>query len=125
MVHRFHKHPAFQIKIAIGHLCITDELNAGEHKRKGTDSMKTIDTKAILLAAAVAGVALANSAAPAAAADSEKCYGVAAAGKNDCATATSSCAGTSKADNQTDAFIAVPAGLCGKLAGGSLEPKAS
>ena len=87
--------------------------------------MKNIDTKAILLAAAVAGVALANTAAPSAAADSEKCYGVAAAGKNDCATATSSCAGTSKADNQADAFIAVPAGLCGKLAGGTLEPKAS
>lgn len=87
--------------------------------------MKHIDTKAILLAAAVAGVAMANSVAPASAADSEKCYGVAAAGKNDCATATSSCAGTSKVDNQSDAFIAVPAGLCGRLAGGSLEPKAS
>ena len=87
--------------------------------------MKNIDTRTILLAAAVAGVALANSATPASAADSEKCYGVAVAGKNDCATATSSCAGTSKVDNQADAFIAVPAGLCGKLAGGSLEPKAS
>ncbi|MCB1465369.1 MAG: DUF2282 domain-containing protein [Nitratireductor sp.] len=87
--------------------------------------MKNIDTKAILLAAAVAGVALANTAAPAAAADSEKCYGVAVAGKNDCATATSSCAGTSKVDAQKDAFIAVPAGLCEKLAGGSLESSAS
>ncbi len=87
--------------------------------------MKNIDTKAILLAAAVAGVALANMATPAAAADSEKCYGVAVAGKNDCATATSSCAGTSKVDAQKDAFIAVPAGLCEKLAGGSLEPSAS
>ena len=87
--------------------------------------MKNIDTKAILLAAAVAGVALANTAVPAAAADSEKCYGVAVAGKNDCATATSSCAGTSKVDAQKDAFIAVPAGLCEKLAGGSLESSAS
>jgi uncharacterized membrane protein len=87
--------------------------------------MKTIDTKAILLAAAVAGTALASVAAPASAADSEKCYGVAAAGQNDCATATSSCAGTSAVDNQGDAFVAVPAGLCEKLSGGSLEPKAS
>ena len=53
--------------------------------------------------------------------DKEKCYGVAKAGKNDCATKTSSCAGTSTEDSQTDAFIAVPAGLCEKLTGGSLE----
>ncbi|GLO62326.1 membrane protein [Vibrio sp. MACH09] len=53
------------------------------------------------------------------AADKEKCYGVAKAGKNDCATKTSSCAGTSKEDNQTDAFIVVPKGLCDRLAGGS------
>ena len=85
--------------------------------------MNIINTKTMLLAAAVAGTALANAALPANAADSEKCYGVAAAGKNDCATATSSCAGTSKVSNQSDAFLAVPSGLCEKLAGGSLEPK--
>ncbi len=53
------------------------------------------------------------------AADQEKCYGVAKAGKNDCATKMSSCAGTSKKDNQKDAFVVVPKGLCGKLSGGS------
>lgn len=57
--------------------------------------------------------------------DMEKCYGVAEAGKNDCATATSSCAGTSTEDRQADAFIAVPAGTCDKIAGGSLEPKSA
>lgn len=62
---------------------------------------------------------------PAMAAGKEKCYGVAAAGQNDCATKTSSCAGTSKVDNQGDAFIAVPKGLCDKLTGGSLTPKKS
>jgi uncharacterized membrane protein len=56
----------------------------------------------------------------ASAADMEKCYGVAAAGKNDCQTATSSCAGTSTADRQVDAFIAVPKGTCAKIAGGKL-----
>lgn len=70
-----------------------------------------------------AGAALAS--APAMAADKEKCYGVAAAGQNDCATKSSSCAGTSKVDNQGDAFVAVPKGLCEKLAGGSLTPKKS
>ena len=56
----------------------------------------------------------------AAAADMEKCYGIAKAGKNDCQTATSSCAGTSTTDRQADAFIAVPKGTCGKIAGGTL-----
>ena len=60
-------------------------------------------------------------AAPAIAAEKEKCYGVAKAGKNDCATKNSSCAGTAKEDNQTDAFVVVPQGLCGKLAGGSTQ----
>ncbi len=54
------------------------------------------------------------------AAEMEKCYGVASAGKNDCQTATSSCAGTSTSDRQIDAFIAVPKGTCGKIAGGNL-----
>ncbi|RXJ72635.1 hypothetical protein CS022_14400 [Veronia nyctiphanis] len=57
----------------------------------------------------------------AAAAQKEKCYGVAKAGKNDCATNSSSCAGTSTKDGQKDAFIAVPAGLCERLVGGSLK----
>jgi uncharacterized membrane protein len=56
----------------------------------------------------------------ASAAEMEKCYGVATAGKNDCQTATGSCAGTANSDRQADAFIAVPAGTCGKIAGGSL-----
>lgn len=60
-------------------------------------------------------------AAPAMAAEKEKCYGVAKAGKNDCATKTSSCAGTAKEDNQKDAFVVVPNGLCGKLAGGNTQ----
>jgi uncharacterized membrane protein len=55
--------------------------------------------------------------------EAEKCYGVAKAGKNDCNTANSSCAGTSKRDSQSDAWIYVPAGTCNRLVGGSLEAK--
>ena len=51
----------------------------------------------------------------------EKCYGVAKAGKNDCQTAASSCAGTSKKDAQADAWIAVPKGTCEKIVGGKLS----
>ncbi len=60
-------------------------------------------------------------AAPAVAAEKEKCYGVSKAGKNDCATKTSSCAGTAKEDGQKDAFVVVPKGLCDKLVGGSTK----
>lgn len=62
--------------------------------------------------------------AAAASADKEKCYGVAKAGKNDCATASSSCAGTSTKDGQADAFVVLPKGSCEKIVGGSLTPKA-
>jgi uncharacterized membrane protein len=54
----------------------------------------------------------------------EKCYGVVKAGLNDCQTATHSCAGTSTADNQGDAWLYVPAGTCAKISGGAIEPKA-
>jgi uncharacterized membrane protein len=50
----------------------------------------------------------------------EKCYGVSTAGKNDCQTATSSCAGTSKKDAQNDAWLSVPKGTCEKIVGGRL-----
>ena len=50
----------------------------------------------------------------------EKCFGIAKAGKNDCQTATSSCAGTSKTDAQKDAWVSLPKGACEKIVGGSL-----
>ena len=53
----------------------------------------------------------------------EKCYGLSRAGKNDCQTANSSCAGTSKRDKQGDAWVYVPKGTCEKLVDGSLQPK--
>jgi uncharacterized membrane protein len=58
----------------------------------------------------------------------EKCYGVALAGANDCAAGPgTTCAGTSTIDYQGNAWKAVPAGTCTTmmLEGdrmGSLEP---
>jgi uncharacterized membrane protein len=52
--------------------------------------------------------------------DTEKCYGIAKIGMNDCATATDSCAGSAKKDQQSDAFLLLPKGLCSKIVGGSL-----
>lgn len=55
------------------------------------------------------------------AAEMEKCYGVVKAGKNDCQTKTSSCAGTSTKDGQTDAWVFLPKGTCEKIVGGNLS----
>jgi uncharacterized membrane protein len=55
----------------------------------------------------------------------EKCYGIVKARKNDCATVTSSCAGTAKRDNQPDAWVYVPTGTCDKIVGGAPQPKGS
>jgi uncharacterized membrane protein len=62
--------------------------------------------------------------APAPKFEAEKCYGVARAGRNDCQTANSSCAGTSKRDGQRDAWVYVPKGTCDRLVNGSMQPPA-
>jgi uncharacterized membrane protein len=49
----------------------------------------------------------------------EKCYGVAKAGKNDCAAGAHSCAGQSTKNGDKASFVAVPEGLCDRLVGGS------
>ena len=54
----------------------------------------------------------------------EKCYGIAKAGKNDCAsTGNNSCGGTSKLNSDPKAWIYVPAGYCEPIVGGSKTPK--
>lgn len=50
----------------------------------------------------------------------EKCSGVVKAGKNDCQTASSACAGTATKDGQKDAWILLPAGTCEKIVGGTV-----
>ena len=71
---------------------------------------------AALLVLAAGSLAASADAVAAERQEMEKCFGVAKASKNDCQTASSSCAGTSKQDRQKDAYIAVPKGTCGKIA---------
>ena len=54
----------------------------------------------------------------------EKCYGIVKAGMNDCQTSSASCAGSAKKDNQPDAFVFLPKGICNKIVGGKLSPPA-
>jgi uncharacterized membrane protein len=82
--------------------------------------------------AALAGVAALSQVALAEDASKEKCYGISAAGKNDCAaTGNNSCAGTAKGDFEKGAWKYVPAGTCtsmtvtlpdGSTRAGSLQP---
>jgi len=51
----------------------------------------------------------------------EKCYGVAARGKNDCAEGAHSCVGQSTRDRDPESFVLVPKGDCQKLAGGKMQ----
>ena len=53
----------------------------------------------------------------------EKCFGIAAPGQNDCQTATHSCAGETKTAGAKDSWIYVPAGTCLKINGASLTAR--
>ena len=54
----------------------------------------------------------------------EKCFGIAKAGKNDCAGNKSAHACASHASQSGDPqdWVVVPKGTCSKIAGGSLKP---
>jgi uncharacterized membrane protein len=86
--------------------------------------MNFTTTKSILAASTLLGsLALAatqaNAGPVAQPAASEKCYGVAAASKNDCAAGVHSCAGQSTKNFDKTSFVYLPNGACAKLAGGS------
>ena len=53
----------------------------------------------------------------------EKCYGIAKAGANDCGTAKHACAGMSKADKDAGEWKYVPAGTCANMGGSTMAPK--
>jgi uncharacterized membrane protein len=78
--------------------------------------------------AAIAGlVALGLSASAAAgpvkqADGTEKCFGVAKAGQNDCGTAKHACAATSKTDNDASEWKYVAKGTCEKMGGKTSAP---
>jgi uncharacterized membrane protein len=99
-------------------------------ERKPTMTTKTVISGVVLagaLTAALAALSAPVAAAETPAADKEKCFGVALAGKNDCAAGPgTTCAGTSKVDYQGNSWKLVPAGTCTTIqtpfGPGSLEP---
>ena len=88
--------------------------------------MKTSLLIASAVAATMAAPLLASAGpAPTPTFTAEKCYGITAAGKNDCAATNShSCAGEGKQANDPKSWIYVPVGTCTKIQGSSLTPKA-
>jgi len=83
--------------------------------------MSNLNSKA-MIAVALAGLMGSSALMAADAPKTEKCYGIAKAGQNDCATknGSHSCAGQGKKDNDPNEWKKVPAGSCEKM-GGKLE----
>lgn len=52
----------------------------------------------------------------------EKCYGINAASRNDCAEGAHSCAGHATQARDPKSFVLLPAGDCSKIQGGSTKP---
>jgi uncharacterized membrane protein len=72
---------------------------------------------AMIAATAATLMTLALASAPAAAAAKEKCFGIAKAGQNDCASGAHSCAGQSKTDMDKTEWKYVAAGTCKSMNG--------
>jgi uncharacterized membrane protein len=82
---------------------------------------RLIITSALAAAIAVPALLTAQKPVQAPSWKAEKCYGIAKAGKNDCAsTGANSCGGSSKVSGDKKAWIYVPAGYCERIVGGSL-----
>lgn len=84
-----------------------------------------MSSRTLLLAAALGSlVTLGTADAADGKGETEKCYGVAEAGKNDCATASHSCAGQAKTDKDPAEWVKVPKGTCEKMGGKLTGPAA-
>ena len=78
-------------------------------------------TLAALLTTAVGLAVVTQNTATARADDNEKCYGINAVSKNDCAAGAHSCAGQATKARDPQSFVLLPKGACGKIEGGHLE----
>ncbi len=83
-------------------------------------------SKTAMLAAAIGSLFVLSgpvtSATPADAPDMEKCYGVAKAGKNDCAGGGHACAGQGTKSGSPKEFVKLPKGTCERLVNGRTTP---
>jgi uncharacterized membrane protein len=82
-----------------------------------------MNQRAMIAAAAASLMSLALVAAPVAAQEKEKCFGIAKAGQNDCASITGvhSCAGQAKVDMDKGEWKYVAKGTCKDMKGMSMD----
>src|SRR4051794_31865464 len=101
------------------------------HQSRSSLMTKTATISALALAGALAsvlaGISTASAGPVTVTGDKEKCFGIALAGKNDCAAGPgTTCAGTNKVDYNGKAWKLAPKGTCATiqtpLGPGSLEP---
>jgi uncharacterized membrane protein len=122
--------PAFHMAGSSGAQYRHARRTSDAYETEGNLAMST--TKITLTSLALAGafataIAALPQRASAEGSSKEKCFGVALKGMNDCAAGPgTTCAGTSKADYQGNAWVLVPKGACTSTATpqgpGSLEP---
>jgi uncharacterized membrane protein len=86
-----------------------------------------MNSKTVMLAAAVSSLIAMGKPTLVAADDpnTERCYGVAKAGKNDCAGPGHVCAGLAKTDGNPDEYVDLPKGTCERIVGGILKSTAT
>ncbi|MGH6962127.1 MAG: BufA1 family periplasmic bufferin-type metallophore [Dongiaceae bacterium] len=77
----------------------------------------------IIVASALAAALSMPAANVAQAQETEQCFGVTKAGRNDCKAGAHDCAGKSTVDSDPQSFVLVPVGTCEKIAGGSMKPQ--
>ena len=82
-----------------------------------------MNQRTLSIAAAASLMSLAMLSGPAAAAEKEKCFGIAMAGQNDCASIAGvhSCAGQSKVDMDKGEWKYVAAGTCKDMKGLTMD----
>jgi uncharacterized membrane protein len=81
-------------------------------------------TKTALISTAVASLLAFGAISVSQAADeagTEKCFGIAKAGKNDCAANGHACAGQSKTNADKKEWVKVPTGTCERIVGGATK----
>jgi uncharacterized membrane protein len=84
--------------------------------------VKNLSASLSLLSALALAATIANAGPVDQPAGSEKCYGIAKAGKNDCAAGVHSCAGQSTRSSDKASFVYLPVGACSKIVGASTSP---
>ncbi len=77
--------------------------------------------RVLIAATAAAVMSMGLMAAPTAAQEKEKCFGISKAGQNDCSTGAHSCAGQSKVDMEKTEWKYVAKGTCKSMKGMTAE----